>query len=91
MSDHYDTLETRDPAAREREQLARLPEALTQAMTAPGWARQLTGVDPKSITSRQALAKLPLLHKPVQVQALRERVAGLLQATPVHPLTGDAE
>jgi phenylacetate-CoA ligase len=63
MSEHYDTLETRDPAAREREQFAGLPEALTLAMTAPGWARQLSGVDPKSVTTREALARLPLLHK----------------------------
>jgi phenylacetate-CoA ligase len=63
MSDHHDTLETRDPATREREQLARLPETIAQAMTAPGWARQLSGVDPKSVTSRAALAKLPLLRK----------------------------
>src|SRR5882724_4109366 len=63
MSDYYDTLETRDPAAREREQFARLPEAVAQAMTAPGWARQLSGVDPKSVTSRAALAKLPVLRK----------------------------
>ncbi|WP_291379581.1 MULTISPECIES: hybrid sensor histidine kinase/response regulator [Achromobacter] len=41
--------------------------------------------------SEAAARGVPLLHKPVQVQALRERVAGLLQATPVHPLTGDAE
>ena len=63
MSDHYDTLETRDPAAREREQLARLPEAVAQAMTAPGWARHLSGIDPKSINSRAALASLPVLRK----------------------------
>jgi phenylacetate-CoA ligase len=63
MSDHFDALEARDPAAREREQFARLPELLTQAMAAPGWARQLSGVDPKSVTSRAALAKLPVLRK----------------------------
>jgi phenylacetate-CoA ligase len=63
MSDHHDTLETRDPAVREREQFARLPEAVAQAMTAPGWARQLSGTDPKSITSRAALARLPVLRK----------------------------
>jgi phenylacetate-CoA ligase len=63
MADHYDALETRDPAVREREQLARLPEIVAQAMTAAGWARQLSGIDPKSITSRAALAKLPLLRK----------------------------
>ncbi len=32
-------------------------------MHAPGWAKHLTGVDPKSVTSRAALAKLPVLHK----------------------------
>jgi phenylacetate-CoA ligase len=63
MSDHFDALETRDPAAREREQFGRLPELLTQAMAAPGWARQLSGVDPKSVTSRAALARLPVLRK----------------------------
>ena len=63
MSNHYDALETRDPAARERELFARLPEAIAHALEAPGWARQLAGVDPKSINSRAALAKLPLLRK----------------------------
>jgi phenylacetate-CoA ligase len=63
MSNHYDTLETRDLAVREREQCAGLPAAVAQAMTAPGWARQLAGIDAASITSRAALAKLPLLRK----------------------------
>ncbi len=63
MVDHYDALETRDPAAREAEQSARLPGAIAHAMTAPGWRRQLSGIDPKSVTSRAALAKLPLLRK----------------------------
>ena len=63
MSNHYDALETRDPAARERELFARLPEAIAHALEAPGWARQLAGADPKSINSRAALAKLPLLRK----------------------------
>jgi phenylacetate-CoA ligase len=60
---HYDALETRDPALREREQFARLPDSIARAMTAPGWAKHLVGVDPKSINSRVALAKLPLLRK----------------------------
>jgi phenylacetate-CoA ligase len=63
MPDHYDGLETRDPAAREREQFARMPEMISRAMTAPGWARHLAGADPKSVTSRERLAKLPVLHK----------------------------
>jgi phenylacetate-CoA ligase len=32
-------------------------------MTAPGWAKHLKGIDPKSVTSRAVLAKLPVLHK----------------------------
>jgi phenylacetate-CoA ligase len=63
MTEFFDALEVRDLAARERELFARLPEAIARAMTAPGWARQLAGVDPKPITSRAALAKLPLLRK----------------------------
>ncbi len=63
MPEHYDALETRDPAARERELFGRLPEAIAHAMTAPGWAKQLAGVDAKSIVSRAALARLPLLRK----------------------------
>ena len=63
MAEHYDSLETRDPAAREREQFARLPEIIACAMTAPGWAKQLAGIDPKSVTSRAVLAKLPILRK----------------------------
>jgi phenylacetate-CoA ligase len=63
MTDHYDALETRDPAAREREQFARVPEIIAAAMRAPGWAKQLAGVDPKSVSSRAALAKLPVLRK----------------------------
>jgi phenylacetate-CoA ligase len=63
MPDHYDALETRDPASRERALFARVPEAIAHAIRAPGWAKHLPGVDPKSITSRAALAKLPLLRK----------------------------
>lgn len=63
MSDHYDSLESRVPAQREREQFAALPPVIACAMTAPGWAKHLAGVDPKSVTSRAALAKLPVLRK----------------------------
>jgi len=63
MPGHYDPLETRDPAIREREQFARLTEFVGRAMTAPGWAKHLSGCDVKSIGSRSALAKLPVMHK----------------------------
>ena len=64
MPDHYDALETRDPAQRAREEAAALPGIVARAMTAPGWARHLAGIDAKSVTSRAALARLPVLRKP---------------------------
>jgi phenylacetate-CoA ligase len=63
MADHYDGLETRDPDARERDLFARLSEIVARALTAPGWAGHLAGLDPASVTSRAALAQLPLLRK----------------------------
>jgi phenylacetate-CoA ligase len=63
MADFYDALETRDPKRREQQLFARLPETIAHAITAPGWARQLAGVDSRAVDSRAALAKLPLLRK----------------------------
>ncbi len=63
MLDYYDPSETRDPKVREHDLLGRLPSLITAAMKAPAWARIFSGVDPKSVTSRAALAKLPVLRK----------------------------
>jgi phenylacetate-CoA ligase len=64
MADHFDDLEIRDPAEREQDLFARLPGFLAQAVAkAPGLARWLDGVDPASVTSRAALARLPVLRK----------------------------
>jgi phenylacetate-coenzyme A ligase PaaK-like adenylate-forming protein len=63
MSEFYDALETRDPAEREKDLFARLPDAIARAMSVPGWAEHLKGVDPKAVTARAALAKLPVLRK----------------------------
>jgi phenylacetate-CoA ligase len=63
MADHYDPLETREPEARERDLLARLPALVAGAMKAPAWAAHLAGVEARSVTSRAALAKLPVLRK----------------------------
>jgi phenylacetate-CoA ligase len=63
MTDHYDISETRDPAQREAELFARLPDVLRHAMAAPAYAERLRGVDPASVTSRATLAGLPVLRK----------------------------
>ena len=46
MTDHYDALETREPAEREAELFARLPDVLRRRMEAPAYAERLKGVDP---------------------------------------------
>lgn len=64
MSSHFDSLETRSPAARERELLARLSLQVAHAKAhAPAWAKLLADVDPGSITTRAALALLPVIRK----------------------------
>ena len=42
MPDHFDSLETRDPAARACDLFAGLLAQIAHAMAAPGWARQWT-------------------------------------------------
>ena len=66
-----DALETRDPEERERDVLARLPGLSARAQQAPGWARILNGVDPAAVTTRAALAALPVTRKS-DLKALQE-------------------
>jgi phenylacetate-CoA ligase len=64
MTDFYDALETRDPAAREAALLAALPGHIARAQQATSAsAESLAGVDAAAITSRAALAQLPVLRK----------------------------
>jgi phenylacetate-CoA ligase len=64
MSDHFDTLETRDPQARERDLMARLPAQIAHAQQhAPAFARILDGVDAAAVKSRESLARLPVIRK----------------------------
>lgn len=72
MSQHFDALETRAPDVRGAAQFALLPDAIAHALAAPGWAKQLAGVDPKTITSRRELASLPLLRKSDLVQMQKD-------------------
>jgi phenylacetate-CoA ligase len=67
----YDDLETRSPEAREGALMARLPALVAHAVAkAPGWNRRLSGVDPRQISSRKALAQLPVLRK-TELKALQ--------------------
>jgi phenylacetate-CoA ligase len=61
---HFDALETRDPAVREREHLARLPRQIAHAKAhAPAFAALFAGVDATVVTSRAALGRLPVTRK----------------------------
>ncbi|MDE5461763.1 phenylacetate--CoA ligase family protein [Bradyrhizobium sp. CSS354] len=84
MTAHYDALETREQAAREADLFARLPGVLRSAMTAPVYADRLKGVDPATVTSRAALAGLPVLRKS-ELPALHKAstpFGGLVAAAP---------
>ena len=61
--DRYDTRETRSSLVREAELFSRLPAILRQAIELPGYEVRLRGIDPAEITSRAALATLPVLRK----------------------------
>ena len=63
MTNHYDALETRSPSEREADLFKRLPDVLRAAAKAPAYAERLKGIDPATITSRAALASLPVLRK----------------------------
>ena len=51
-SDHYDALETRDPALREAVLFARLPSVLRKAVEAPAYAERLRGIGRASCRER---------------------------------------
>jgi phenylacetate-CoA ligase len=88
MAEHYDDLEIRDPEARERDLLARLPGQIEHAKAnAPGFTRILKDLDPRDVTSRAALAKLPVTRKS-DLKALQAEIRPLggLNATPVEKL-----
>jgi phenylacetate-CoA ligase len=82
-----DALETRAPEERERDLLARLPGLIARAQQAPGWARILDGVDPHAVSSRAALAALPVTRKS-DLKTLQEASTpfGGLAATPTREL-----
>jgi phenylacetate-CoA ligase len=87
MSDmpYLDQLETRDPEQRELAQFNLLADLIRNAMAAaPGWAEHLKGADAAAITSREALAGLPVLRKSaLHVLQARRLPFGGFVTTPV--------
>ena len=88
MSKYYDSLETRDPEQREQALLAALPGQIAHARkNAPGFARILADVDPQAVTSRAALARLPVTRKSDLPELQKQRPPlGGLNATPLNKL-----
>ncbi len=85
MNPYFDALETRSADAREAALMRDLPTALARAMSAPGLAAHLGAVDPATITTRAALARLPVLRKS-DLGAAQKRAApfGGLTLKPAH-------
>ena len=80
----YDNLENRDPEEREQALFNALPEQISHAKeNAPYFAALLANVDPDEITSRDALAQLPVTRKSdlIELQA-KWRPLGGLNAVP---------
>ena len=76
MSKFYDALETRPHAEREAALLAALPRQIQHARTAsPAFASILADIDPATITSRAALARLPVTRKYELLQRQQEQRA----------------
>ena len=82
---YYDALETRAPAAREAALMAALPTQVANAkMNSPGFGAILKNVAPAEITSRAALAKLPVTRKSdlKALQAGMKPFGGLITVPP---------
>jgi len=64
MNPFFDALETREPAHREAQFMAALPGLVAHAQArAPAFAALLEGVDTAAVTTRAALARLPVTRK----------------------------
>jgi phenylacetate-CoA ligase len=87
--EYYDRLETRSPKLREAALMRALPRQIAHAQRhAPGFARILAGINPRKITSRKALAALPVTRKSDLARLQQENPPlGGLNATPLEGLT----
>ncbi|MCW5773235.1 MAG: phenylacetate--CoA ligase family protein [Rhodospirillaceae bacterium] len=83
--DFYDSLETRSPEAREAALMAALGEQVANAKARSAWYASLfKDVDPRAVTSRAALAQLPVTRKHDLIALMKERPPmGGLNALPL--------
>jgi phenylacetate-CoA ligase len=70
-ADHYDELETRDPATREAALMAALPAQVRAAQATHALGASLAGIEPGAVTTRSALAQLPVVRKQELLQRQR--------------------
>ena len=84
---HFDALEARSPGERERNLFERLPAQVALARArAPYYAERLRDVDPATVTSRAALARLPVTRKAelLELQRVSPPFGGLNATPPSH-------
>ncbi len=85
MSDHLDTLETRQPERREIDLLLALPRHIAHVKArCPHYSSILAAVEPAAVSSRAALACLPVVrkHQLLELQQRQPPFGGLV-ATPL--------
>jgi phenylacetate-CoA ligase len=83
--EYYDSLETQDPAERERRLFAALPDLVAHAKAkAPHLGELLKDVAPAAVTGRAALAGLPVIRKSdfIDLQKKDPPFGGLVAAGP---------
>ncbi|TKR53584.1 phenylacetate--CoA ligase [Allopusillimonas ginsengisoli] len=83
----FDALETREPDSREQSLLSQLPALIEQAKRAPGWQEILKNVSGEQITSRAALADLPITRKENLALLQQQHLPfGQLHVTPIEQM-----
>jgi len=85
MTEYFDTSETRSEAEREADLFKKLGAQIAHAKAkSPAWGKRLADVDPAAITSRAALATIPVLRKAELMAAQSENppFGGFVAAVP---------
>ncbi len=87
MSEYFDSLETRSPEERNAAQMTALSKQVALARGTAGYSVVLADVDPTVVTSREALAALPVTRKSELIERQTPGAPlGGLNATPIEGL-----